>query len=162
MGRQKTHPWVAKNLGVTALPVGPRGRTTFIGGSNLAVSTHCSYPEEAWALVRFLSTRESQRRHAQGISALPARMDSLEDIFSGHEENRSVFIGSFGFARTLGSPIAKGSVERALWYFGERMIRLILNSGYNPHSLQHEVELTDREINTIISFYSRFGGKKAS
>jgi multiple sugar transport system substrate-binding protein len=155
-------PDVVKNLGIAPFPIGPKGRCTFIGGSNLAVSTRCRHPEEAWELVRFLSTRESQRRHCLAISALPARMDGLDDVFAGHEKARSVFVGSLDFARALHSVVAMGSVERALWYFGERALKLILNSNFNLRSLRNEIETTDREINTVISFYSRGGAQRSS
>jgi multiple sugar transport system substrate-binding protein len=147
-------------MGIAPFPIGLKGRHTFIGGSNLAVSTHCRHPEQAWELVKFLSTRESQKRHCLAISALPARMDSLEDVFAGHDAARSVFVGSLDFARPLHSVVAMGSIERALWDFGERVLKLILNSGFHARSLRNEIEVTDREINTILSFYGHAEGQR--
>ncbi len=146
-------PGVAKNLDVTFIPRGPRGRSTFIGGSNLAVSARSRHPEEAWALVKFLSTRESQVRHCLAISALPVRRDSLDDVFARHEKAKSVFLGSIDFARPFHSVVAMGSVERAVWYFGEQVLKLIQDSNYDAHTLGVEIEKVDREIGTIVSFY---------
>jgi len=152
-------PHLAKNLGVAFFPIGPKGRYTFIGGSNLAVSSKSHHPEEAWSFVKFLSTRESQVRHCLAVSALPVRMDSLDDIFAKHEEAKFSFVGSLDFARSLYSVVAMGSIERAFFYFGERVLKLIRESNFDQRTLRAEIDKADSEINTIISFYSNTGAR---
>lgn len=149
---------VARQLGVAPFPIGPKGRYTFMGGSNLAVSSRCQRSEEAWALVRFLSTRKSQVRHCLGVSAVPSRLDSLDEVFAPYPRIRSVFLSSLDFARPLHSAVAMGSIERALWHFGERVLKLIQDAGYDERSLRAEIQKTDSEINTILSFY---GGSRS-
>lgn len=76
-GLTKTMP--AGSVGIALLPAGPAGRAQTIGGFVLAVSRYSSHPNEAAALVRFLSSAEVQKRRALRRDYLPTRTDLYGD-----------------------------------------------------------------------------------
>src|SRR5262249_43416419 len=122
---------VAENFGVALFPSGPQGRFTFLGGSNLAVSASSPQKDLSWDFIRFMSEPERQRRHAQGIGALTARLASLEDLFTKHPDAKKVFWDSFGHARRLPRLVELGSIEQIIYKLGARVLSLIRNNDYN-------------------------------
>lgn len=65
-----------ENWAVAPTPAGPGGRSSFLGGSHLAVFDETEHPEEAAALIAFLTSKESQDRYADTIGMIPARSDA--------------------------------------------------------------------------------------
>lgn len=49
-----SHTQLSQYISCAAMPGGPFGRHTFLGGSNLAISAFSQHPEEAWVLIAFL------------------------------------------------------------------------------------------------------------
>lgn len=67
------------DVGVAPLPMGPAGRATFIGGSNLALFKHAKHPDEAWDVIHYLSSNEdAQLTYAEELGMLPAHKALLE------------------------------------------------------------------------------------
>jgi trehalose/maltose transport system substrate-binding protein len=68
-------PNPAAMIAITLLPVGPGGRASTLGGQSLAVSKYSHHPQEAAALVRYLTSRDEQlilwKKHAM----LPTRRE---------------------------------------------------------------------------------------
>lgn len=71
---------VAGRVGLAPLPHLPGQQSSAcLGGWNLAVSRHSKYPEEAAALVKFLTSFSSQRLFALKGGRLPTRKSVYED-----------------------------------------------------------------------------------
>jgi multiple sugar transport system substrate-binding protein len=71
---------VSGRIGVAALPAFPDHEpVSALGGWMLAVPKGAAHPREAAELVRFLSTRESQRWMALELGYRPARRDLYDD-----------------------------------------------------------------------------------
>jgi multiple sugar transport system substrate-binding protein len=49
-----SHAQLSQYISYAAMPAGPNGRHTFLGGSNLAISPFSQHPEEAWNFISFL------------------------------------------------------------------------------------------------------------
>jgi ABC-type glycerol-3-phosphate transport system substrate-binding protein len=65
---------VLDRLGVAA-PPGP----AFIGGSNLVVWQHTHHTRDAYALVRFLASKQGQLEHCRLTGFLPTRLDVFSE-----------------------------------------------------------------------------------
>ena len=64
-----------KNVGVAPMPTGPDGKAyTFVGGSDLMVFKTTKHPNEAWALVKYLSQNQTQTAYAQLLGMFPKRV----------------------------------------------------------------------------------------
>ncbi|HEX2108077.1 MAG TPA: extracellular solute-binding protein [Rubrobacteraceae bacterium] len=72
---------VADRFGVALYPEGSAGRFIYAGCHTFAIPTTVRDRPAALALLRFLSSRESQTYEAR-LGTLPAREDSLEDARS--------------------------------------------------------------------------------
>lgn len=55
---------IAGRVGVAAVPAGPTGPRTVLGGWQLGISRASRNKDDAWRLVRFLTSEASQRRRA--------------------------------------------------------------------------------------------------
>lgn len=150
-------PEVAMGAGVVPLPAGPQGRYTFLGGSNLGVSSASENKELAWEFIQFMVDPDRMTRHARSIGALPARLSDLEPLFSRHPGARDAFFSSFGHARRLPRIIELGSVEQIIYKMSVRVISLIRAKEYTPRRLQQEIEAANNEIKSLLSVH-RYGG----
>src|SRR4051812_2020201 len=58
-------PTARANVGVAPMPAGPSGKGfTFVGGSNLMMFKGTKHPNEAWALMKYLSGDAVQKEYA--------------------------------------------------------------------------------------------------
>ncbi len=151
---------VANNFGVAPLPAGPHGRYTFLGGSNLGVSSASQNKDLAWEFIRFLNDPARQIRHAKAIGALPARLVGLEELFAKHPEAHHVFLNSFSHARRLPRVIELGSIEQIIYKMGARVLSSIREGGYGPKRLQQEIAAANTEIKALLSIH-RYGTRNS-
>jgi multiple sugar transport system substrate-binding protein len=65
---------VAGRVGVAPMPADPAGSpTAALGGSQLAVNAHSDHPDEAYALIAYLTAPEQMLERARVASQFPAR-----------------------------------------------------------------------------------------
>ena len=147
---------MAENFAVALLPAGPQGRYTFLGGSNLAVSSVCQKTDLAWEFIHFLTEPSRQLEHAKAIGSLPARIASMEKLFDKHPEAKKVFWDSIGHARRLPRLIPLGSVEQIISKMCGRLLALIRAGDYNHKRLQDQMQMVNDDINSVLSLH-RYG-----
>ncbi|MBE2317620.1 sugar ABC transporter substrate-binding protein [Solirubrobacter sp. CPCC 204708] len=101
------------NVGVAPMPTGPGGKAyTFVGGSDLMVFKNTKYPNEAWALVKFLSSDQTQIDYAKLLGMFPARLDPQQQV-GDSSENHKAFFQAIQSGRTY-APIPQwGQIENA-------------------------------------------------
>jgi multiple sugar transport system substrate-binding protein len=104
----------AKNLAFAPIPAGPGGQFTFVGGSNLGIMNTCKYPEAAFELVKFLTTKTSQIRYANAIGMLPATMEGQTDKTFTDDPLFSVFIAAAQHGKSAPAIPAWGQVENTI------------------------------------------------
>ncbi len=151
---------VSEGFGVALFPAGPQGRFTFLGGSNLGVSSMSSKKELAWEFVRFLSESSRQKSHAESIGALTARLANLDELFANHPQAKKVFWDSFGHARRLPRLVELGSIEQIVYKMSVRILSLIRGGEYNHRHLERELSTASNGINAVLSLH-RYGNKVA-
>ncbi len=62
-------------IGIALLPAGPAGRASTLGGQSLAVSKDSKHPEEAAALVRYLTSHDEQLALWEKHAMMPTRRE---------------------------------------------------------------------------------------
>jgi multiple sugar transport system substrate-binding protein len=149
--RDGVPPEVAKNFGVAPFPLGPAGRFTYLGGSHLAISTQTRYPEESWALLRYLSLPETQKQHAQAIGMLPCRPTELPELFSRHPQAGDVFLESLTYARLLPQVPLLGTLERMFVRVTSNLVKKIVEKDYTPMKLQSVLSEAAQEADYLVS-----------
>ena len=116
IGREEDDTWVPEareNVGVAPMPTGPGGKGyTFVGGSDLMIFKHTKHPDEAWALVKFLSEDQTQKDYAELLGMFPARLDPQQQVGQS-SENHQAFFEAIQSGRTY-APIPQwGQIENA-------------------------------------------------
>ena len=106
-------PAARANVGVAAMPTGPAGKAfTFVGGSNLMMFKGSKHQNEAWALIKYLSSDAVQKNYADLLSFFPARLAPQEQV-GNSDDNHKAFFSAIKEGRTY-APIAQwGEIENA-------------------------------------------------
>ena len=106
-------PAARENVGVAAMPSGPVGKAfTFVGGSNLMMFKSSKNQNEAWALIKYLSSDAVQKNYADLLSFFPARLAPQEQV-GNSDANHKAFFSAIKEGRTY-APIAQwGQIENA-------------------------------------------------
>jgi multiple sugar transport system substrate-binding protein len=153
-------PEVVDNVGVTLMPAGPQGRYTFLGGSNLAVTSASEQKDLAWEFTRFLSDPERQLHHARSIGSLTARLSSMEQLFDHHPAVKKVFWDSIGHARRLPRLIPLGSVEQIISKMCGHLLSDIRTGKYTARLLEDGIAQANRDVDKVLSLH-RYGNVSA-
>ncbi|MGF7047479.1 arabinogalactan oligomer/maltooligosaccharide transport system substrate-binding protein [Paenibacillus sp. DS2015] len=69
----------ATNLGISQIPKGPKGQGSPIGGHSLVISKYSKVPQEAYELIRYLTSAETQLLQSQKLKTLPTQVSVYED-----------------------------------------------------------------------------------
>jgi multiple sugar transport system substrate-binding protein len=106
-------PAARKNVGVAPMPTGPDGKAyTFIGGSDLMVFKNTKHPNEAWALVKYLSQDQTQKEYAGLLGMFPSRLDPQQQVGQS-DPNHEAFYKAIQNGRTY-APIPQwAQIENA-------------------------------------------------
>ncbi|MOA20641.1 putative ABC transporter-binding protein precursor [compost metagenome] len=67
------------NLGIAQVPSGPKGQGSPIGGHSFVISKYSEYPQEAYELIRYLTSAETQLLQTQEFKTLPSQSSVYED-----------------------------------------------------------------------------------
>ncbi|MBW5447335.1 extracellular solute-binding protein [Cohnella sp. CFH 77786] len=110
---------LAGRYSVAPMPAGPKGKATFVGGSNLAIFRNSSHKEESWEIIKYLSGEEAQRRFAQLSGFMPARKSVTQMPPFSNDAVMKAFVESLPFGRTYPSIPQWGAIETTIVdYFG--------------------------------------------
>jgi multiple sugar transport system substrate-binding protein len=81
-----------ENVGVAPMPAGPSGKGfTFVGGSNLMMFKATKHPNEAWALMKYLSGDAVQTQYAGLMGMFPARLQPQKQVGETDADHRAFF-----------------------------------------------------------------------
>ena len=107
-------PAARKNVGVAPMPTGPQGKAyTFVGGSDLMMFKSTKHPNEAWALMKFLSEDQIQKDYAKLLGMFPARLEPQKQVGESSDANHKAFFEAIQQGRTY-APIPQwGQIENA-------------------------------------------------
>ncbi len=143
-------PEIAKNIGIALPPAGPDGRYSFLGGSNLGIAKFSKHPKEAWKLIRFLNSPESQMRYTKMISNLPVHFKLFESFFED-KNMLNKFNQICRCARAFPQVSSWGVIETMVIEMLARVFQSVRRGKYNFQFLKREMEKISSEINFVLS-----------
>ena len=93
------------------MPTGPVGKAfTFVGGSNLMMFKSSKNQNEAWALIKYLSSDAVQKNYADLLGMFPARLAPQKQVGES-DANHKAFFAAIKQGRTY-APIPQWGADR--------------------------------------------------
>jgi len=143
----------SRNFAVAPYPKGPRGRFTFVGGSDLGIFKQAKHPEEAFKVIQFLTSKQSQVSYAKVTGFLPVKREAFSDPFFSSDPNRRVFKEAVLYGRTYPCIAAWGLLEPVLTRRFGIMWEYITDTyqrAYKEKEIQHQLNLAKSEIEGVL------------
>jgi multiple sugar transport system substrate-binding protein len=104
----------ARNFAVAPYPQGPKGRYTFVGGSNLAIFKASKHKEQAWRVIKYLMQKEVQIAYCKVTGFLPSRLEAFNDSYIISDPHRKIFKEAILYGKTYPCIAAWGVLEPIL------------------------------------------------
>ena len=156
INRPEDDTWDAtarKNVGVAPMPTGPEGKAnTFVGGSDLMIFKSTKHPNEAWALLKFLSQDQTQKDYAQLLGMFPSRLDPQQQV-GDSSENSKAFFEAIKSGRTY-APIPQwGQIENAYkTRFGNILDSAAgVGQGYSEATVKSQLDAAAKEADGLLA-----------
>ncbi|MFH1709903.1 MAG: sugar ABC transporter substrate-binding protein, partial [bacterium] len=143
----------SRNFAVLPYPKGPKGRFTFVGGSNLGIFKLSKHPDESFKVIQYLTSKKSQINYAKSTGFLPARRDAFDDPFFSSDPNRRIFKEALLYGRTYPCIPAWGLLEPVLTRRFGIMWEYVTNTfedGYKQSEIKKQLDLAKIEINGVL------------
>ena len=138
-------------FGIAPLPAGPQGRVTFLGGSVLAVFKSSEHPEEAVALLRYLSTEAAQLQYSMITGGLVAAAGEYDELLLQLDPIRRAFVTQMKYGRAYPSIAVWGEIEvvlrdglSALW------VKATGPAPYDRATTQRQLQDMQEKIDVIL------------
>ncbi|MBU0687700.1 MAG: sugar ABC transporter substrate-binding protein [Candidatus Margulisbacteria bacterium] len=143
----------SRNFNVAPYPKGPKGRYTFIGGSNLAIFKASKHKEQAWRAIKHLMKKESQISYAKVTGFLPSRMEAFNDPYITANQQRKVFKEAIKYGKTYPCIPAWGVLEPILTRRFGIMWDYVTGSsiGVQPEEIAKQLKLAAGEADSVLS-----------
>ncbi|OGC03792.1 hypothetical protein A2276_08060 [candidate division WOR-1 bacterium RIFOXYA12_FULL_43_27] len=144
----------AGNFGVTQYPKGPTGRYTFIGGSNLGIFKASKHKEEAWQVVKYLtSDPTAQLDYTKACGFLPARMSVFNHPYFSAHPGRKIFKDAVKYGRAYPAISGWGLLEPILTRRFGIMWDYVTGSKdpIKEEDIQKQLDLAKKEIEAVLS-----------
>jgi multiple sugar transport system substrate-binding protein len=100
-------------VGVLPLPSGPKGRISVFNGLTDGIVSNTPHPQQAWELVQWLASPQSQRILGSGGYVWPA-IKSLDPLFLRYWRAKDIDVSPFlqeATGGTVNFPLATGFAE---------------------------------------------------
>jgi multiple sugar transport system substrate-binding protein len=141
------------NVGVAPMPTGPGGKAyTFVGGSDLMMFKSTKHPNEAWALMKFLSEDQTQKDYAALLCMFPSRLDPQQQV-GDSDENHKAFFTAIQNGRTY-APIPQwGQIENAYKArFGNILDSAAgVGAGYSAATVKTQLDAAAKEADGLLA-----------
>ena len=138
-------------FGIAAVPAGPKGAFTFLGGSTIGVFKSSKHSEEAIALLKFLSSETAQVRYSTLTGLLPAAAAQYDELLLKLDPIRSAFVEQMQHGRAYPSIVQWGDIElvlrdglNAVWAIGKKPGR------YDRAAVKSQLNQMAKKIDSIM------------
>jgi len=143
----------SRNFAVAPYPRGPKGRTTFVGGSNLGIFKDAKHPEEAFKVIQYLTSKKAQVDYSKVTGFLPVRREAFDDPYFSSDPNRRVFKEAVLYGNTYPCIPAWGLLEPVLtrrfgimWEYISRTY----DNGFKADEIKKQLNLAKSEIEGVL------------
>ena len=143
----------ARNFAVVPYPKGPKGRYTFVGGSNLAIFKYAKHKEEAFEVVKYLTTdTNAQLTDCKDSGFLPAKLSIFNEPYFSVDPARKVFREAIKYGKTYPCVSYWGILEPILTRRFGILWDYVMGSKekLDKNELANQLELAKREMETVI------------
>lgn len=147
LANNQTRSTVAGQVAVMPLPGFTPGRTTAaLGGWLYGISAYSQHPDEAWALIEFLSSQAMQKKFTQEAGIAPSRQSlfSDPDLLAAAPQLRNHFAVLRSATARPRSPLYP-AISHALQRYFSRALAI------DDLDLVHEATMADAQINRLLS-----------
>ncbi len=143
----------AGKVGVVAIPAGPAGSITFVGGSDLAVMKASKHPTEAVALVKYLTGQEANVAYAKLTGNMPASKAGYGDQYFSGDPMYQVFIKAAGTGKSYPTIAAWGQIEDAMKKNLSGLWDDVagVNGTFSPDMIKLRLDAAAKEVDAIIA-----------
>ncbi len=144
----------ARNFAVSPYPRGPKGRYTFIGGSNLAIFKSSKKKEAAWKLVKYLtSNKKAQLEYTKYCGFLPSRREVFKHPYYSINPARRVLKEAIKYGKTYPPIAGWGLLEPILTRrFGIMWDYVTGTEGpLKEEEIKRQLDIAKQEIEAVLS-----------
>ncbi|MNX42809.1 putative ABC transporter-binding protein precursor [compost metagenome] len=130
------------NLGIAAVPKGPKGQGSPAGGHSLVISKYSKHPKETYKLIQFLTSSKVQTKQVKEVKTLPSRLSVYKD--PGLAADNIVQ----GFKLVLDAAKPRPRIAEGAEMFGDFSSNLgqMLLKKITPHEAAANIEIAWREL----------------
>ncbi|MFH1783785.1 MAG: extracellular solute-binding protein [bacterium] len=145
-------PEIGGNCIASLFPAGPSGRFVFCGGSNLAITTYCKHIDEAWNLLKYFVSFDSQNRFPRAINMLPSLLESFDATFITDENReRGALKESWRFGRAFPNVPAWGEIELLLIDYLAKIWQEIGQGKYDFGKIKNDINEAAQKANELLA-----------
>lgn len=144
----------ARNFGVVPYPKGPKGRYTFVGGSNLAIFAASKNKDAAFKVLKYLtSDKEAQLTYTKACGFLPAYRPVFNEPYFSVDPARKVFKDAIIYGKTYPCITSWGMLEPILTRrFGILWDYVTGSKGeLKKEEIKNQLELAKREVESVLA-----------
>jgi multiple sugar transport system substrate-binding protein len=142
----------SRNFAVTDYPKGPKGRYTFVGGSNLAIFKHAKNKAGAFKVIKYLTSKKAQVAYAKVSGFLPARLEAFDNPFFAKDPHRKIFKKAVLYGRTYPPIPSWGLLEPILTRrFGIMWDYVTSGKNYKPEKIRKQLKLAKKEVEAVLN-----------
>ena len=141
----------SKNFGVVPYPRGPKGRFTFVGGSNLAIFKASKNKEAAWEVLKYLMTYNAQVSYSKYSGFLPSKKDAFDHPYFSADPRRRIFKEALQYGKIYPVIPQWGLLEPILTRrFGIMWDYVTKGDAYDINDITAQLKTANEEANTIL------------
>jgi multiple sugar transport system substrate-binding protein len=138
-------------FGIAAVPAGPKGSFTFLGGSTIGIFKSSKHPTEAISLLKFLSGEAAQVRYSNLTGLLPAAAAQYDELLLKLDPIRGAFVEQMQHGRAYPSIPQWGDIEivlrdglNAVWAIGKKP------GAYEKTAVKAQLDQMAKKIDAIM------------
>lgn len=142
----------ANKSAVLPLPAGPSGAFTFFGGSNLTVFKNSKHADEAWQVIKYLSTGDAQLAYSQVSGQLPAVKSVMQSDAITSDPNMAQFVKAAENSRSYPSIPQWGPIETVLVKHFGTMWDIVagVKGKYSRDAIKAELDAAKQEVDSLL------------
>ncbi|MBI5700291.1 sugar ABC transporter substrate-binding protein [Candidatus Saganbacteria bacterium] len=144
----------ARNFAVVPYPKGPKGRYTFVGGSNLAIFNASKNKDAAFKVLKYLTIDpKAQLAYTKACGFLPAYKKVFDDPYFSVDPARKIFKDAIIYGKAYPCITAWGMLEPILTRRFGILWDYVTGSKaeIDRAEIQNQLELAKREMEAILS-----------
>lgn len=144
-------PEISGHCLASLFPAGTAGRFVFCGGSNLAVTSFSPHAEEAWSLIKYLVSFDSQNHYPKSINMLPSLLESFDATLIIDDAKDRALKESWRFGRAFPNVPVWGEIELLLIDYLARIWERVQQKQYDFSLVKKDLDEAAQKANELLA-----------